>query len=1075
MENCYKLSGKVRGALLKKTALAMLCLLVGWWSASAQSFSVKGVVVDSKNEPIIGAAVVEKGTTNGTTTDAEGKFSLKVKSSTASLSVTFLGMKEVTVAIAGKADLKITMEDEGVEIENVVVTALGIKRDARALGYAVSSVKSDELVAGRESNAMLAIAGKVAGVDIASTAGGPSGSTRVVIRGNSQLSGSNRPLYVVDGVPMDNSSYDALSGTGQYVQGYDYGDVLSSINADDIEDISVLKGASAAALYGSRASNGVILITTKSGSSARKGWSVELSSNVSIVNLLTKFDDYQREYGQGSLGRPSMTQEAAERTSTSAWGGKLDPNLSLPIYNGTYHPYGNVDNNILSFFRTGATWNNSVAVNRNTDDSSFRVSVSDMRNNDIVPKSGMDRSSIAFKSASKIGKKLDIEAQATYSIENVRNRPALANSNNNIGKAILTLAPNFDQAWLADGYKDAYGNYVDWCSSTTQFNPYWSINELSNKTSKNRLVGALKVNYQIIDGLSLSGKAGTDYYTYNIEEFTATSTPNYESGEMSRQVHQVYENNFEVMLKYDKRFGEFDLSSFVGGNLMQFRKETLTNTGTQQVIPDWKDITNYSILALSHADSRKEVRSFFGMASLGWRDLAYLEATIRNDVSSALAEEYRSYWYPSVSGSVIFSNIFNLNSTGISFLKLRGSWAKVGGDTSPYKLDLLYGLSDYTLGGQSLGTVESSQVPFEGLKPTSTYSWEVGLDIRFLNNRLNFDFTYYDTRTVDQILSLPISETSGYKSALINAGEITNKGIEFQLSAVPVKTKDFVWETNFNVSRNVNKVVSLHPDVSNYELARARWADVYVYAQEGEAYGAIMGKKFARTEDGRIIVDGSGLPTYDTDLEVLGNGNYDWVFGWSHSFRYKSLTFSALLDMKWGAELYSMSAALAANYGTSTRTLEGRKEWYQSEEQRMSAGVSSADWVATGGYLVDGVKVAGLDPNGDPIYAENDIYIDPQTYWQSLLTNTAEPFIYDASYIKLRELSISWSLPRKWLRKTPLESVSVSAFGRNLWLIYSNLDNIDPESSYTSGNGAGLEYGSLPARRTWGFGINVKF
>lgn len=1054
----------------------MFVMAVRMGPGMAQSVVVQGTVADADAQPVVGAAVIEAGTTNGTTTDPEGRYTLRLASPRASLTVTYIGMEEATIEVGGRTTVDITLRETGLAIDEVVVTALGIMRDARALGYAVSSVDGEGLTAGNEMNAMMALAGKVAGVDISATAGGPAGSTNVVIRGNSQLSGTNRPLYVIDGIPVDNTSFDNLSGTGQYVEGYDYGDVLSSINADDIENISVLKGASAAALYGSRASNGVILITTKSGDAKKKGWSVELSSNVSIVDIAGRMNDYQRVYGQGTQGTPTLTVDNARLQTMSAWGGKLDADLSIPIFNGTVRPYTNARNNILSFFRTGATCTNSVAVSNSTDRTTLRVSLSDMRNADIVPASGMDRTSVTVKGSSKLGGRLTVSAQATYTVEKVNNRPALANSANNVGLALLGLAPNFDQAWLKEGYKDELGTYSQWCSALGRINPYWNLYEMSNRTSKHRLIGSVKFDFRIIDGLHLSAKAGTDYYSYDIEEFAAVSTPNREGGEMSMQKNTVYENNFEAMLKYDRRFGDFDLSAFAGGNLMQFRKESVTNTGQSQVIPGWRDITNYSQKGLGHSLIRKEVRSFFGLASLGWRDMVYIEGTIRNDVSSTLAPDYRSYWYPSASGSVILSNLFDLRTAGISFFKLRGSWAKVGGDTSPYQLDLAYGLRDYTLGGFSLGEVQSAVVPFRGLKPTSTYSWETGFDLRFFENRLSLDFTYYDTRTKDQILQLPISATTGYNHAVVNAGEITNRGLEIQLTAVPVKSSNFTWETGVNFSRNTNRVVSLDPSISTYELARSRWADVYVYAAEGEAYGAIMGKRFARTDDGRIIVDPkNGMPTYDADLSVLGNGNQDFNLGWRHQFTYRGLTLTALLDMKWGAELYSMTSALAANYGTSKRTLEGREEWYASEQARQAAGVNAGSWKPTGGYLVDGVYSTGNDADGNPIYVANDICVDPQEYWQTILTNTAEPFIYDASYIKLREISLQWVFPRRWFLKTPIESLSLSVFGRNLWTMYSNLDNIDPESCYNNGNGRGLELGSLPGRRTYGVGINIKF
>lgn len=1054
--------------------LQMSMLLAGALCLSAQTAHIiKGTVLDSDGFTVIGAAVLEEGTSNGTTTNADGSFSLKLNSQHSTLKVSCMGMIDKLVTINGETEISITMEFDQMLLENSVVTALGIKRDARALGYAVSSVNSEALTAGKEQNAVLALSGKIAGVDISSTAGGPSGSTNVTIRGNSQLSGSNRPLYVIDGIPVDNTQFDVLSGTGQYVEGYDYGDVLSSIDPNDIENISVLKGASAAALYGSQASNGVILITTKSGGH-RKGWSVELDSNVSVVTLGNKYDDYQREYGTGTNGEPIFDPVNAQTRTTSAWGGKLDGSLSVPIYNGEYKPYSNVENNIMSFFRTGTTFTNSVSVSNNTDKSSVRLSFSDLRNNDIIPNAGMSRTNVALKASTKIGKRLSIDAKATYSSEKVHNRPALANSPNNVAKSIFGIGPNIDQKWLSEGYITDDGHYVEWTNSKTRWNPYWSMNQTSNSTTKNRLIANATAELMIIDGLKLIGKAGTDYYDFNITEFISQNTPNNESGNMNYTTNRVYRNTFEIMLKYDKKFGDFDLSAFVGGNLDQSFHEKVANANSGQVVPGWEDITNYSTLSVSHSKIRKEVRSFFGMASLGYKDYAYLEATIRNDVSSALAKNYRSYWYPSVSGSVLFSNIFDMDNSKVSLLKLRGSWAEVGGDTTPYQLDLSYGLNDFKVDGITMGKVQSTTVPYSGLKPTRTYSWEIGADLRFFDSRLNLDVTYYNTRTKDQILSLPISESTGYKMAMVNAGEISNKGVEVQLTGVPVRTSSFTWESTVSFAHNKNKVESLHPDVTNYELARATQSETYIVAKAGEAYGAIMGKKFARTEDGQIIVNQAGLPTYESELSVLGNGNYDFTLGWGNTFQYKSLSISALFDMKFGAEIYSQSDVLATYHGTSMKTLEGREGWYASEEARKSQNKSTTEWVATGGYLVDGVIQDGIDSEGNPIYRKNDIYVNPETYWQNVYTNTAEPYIYDASYIKLREVSISYTFGKKWFGNFPIESISLSAFGRNLCMIWCNLPNIDPESTYNS-NKLGIEYSSLPSRRNFGFGINIKF
>lgn len=1046
-------------------AAALLFVSISFFAQ--QTTTIGGVVKDLAGIPVIGATIKEKDKTTGTITDSEGKFTFSVSGANATLVVSYVGMKSSEIKLNGKNRVEVYLEEEKVTLEEVVVTALGIKRQSRAIGYAVSEVGGNEIAAGRESNIMSALSGKVAGVDISGTSAGPSGSTRVIIRGNSQLSGSNLPLYVIDGIPMDNTQLGSAGKWG----GYDFGDGLSALNSDDIESVSILKGPSASALYGSRASNGVVLITTKTASKVKK-MGVDFSTNVNAVNVLSQFDDYQRVYGQGRNGK--LTSEATDaRTSTQqAWGAKLNPDLSVPIYNGEIKPYSNVNNNILSFFRTGLTLTNSIAFSGADDQSNFRFSISDMRNTDIVPESDMSRTSFMFRGSTKLGSKMQVEARVNYTTENVNNRPALSDSPNNIGNALIGLAPNFDQKWLSTGYKDEYGRYNSWNGNEWRINPYWIINEMTNVSTKDRVMGHFQYNYNITSFLDLQLKAGTDFYKFRLSEYTPVYTPGVVEGAMQERSIDVSESNYEALLRYHKRFEDIlDVSAFIGGNIMQYRSETLASSGNKEVIPGIKDIMNYAEYATpEHLLYRKQVNSVYGAINLGYKDFAYIDFTLRNDVSSSLSKENRSYIYPSVSGSFVFSHFMDQNI--LSFGKLRTSWAKVGGDTDPYQLNLNYGLRSFTLQGMPLGEISSSTIPLYDLKPTSTYSYEFGVDLRFFKNRLNFDLGYYHQSTIDQILSLPISETSGYESAMVNAGEITNSGLELSITGSLVKTNDFEWSSTVNVAKNVNQVVKLHPESPNYEIAAARWANASIYAYEGEAYGVIVGKGFARDPDGNIIFS-NGLPTYSNDLSVLGNGNYDFTLGFSNRFTYKAFSLNVLFDMKWGADIYSMSAMQAHTNGTSKNTLEGRQEWYESEEQRISQNITQSEWTPVGGYVGKGVKNIGTVENPD--YVPNDVFVDPQIYWANIYNNTPEPFIYDASYIKVREITLSYTLPAKLLTKTPLQSLSVTAYGRNLFILYDNVDNIDPESNYNNGNGQGFEYGSLPSRRTYGIGINVKF
>lgn len=1068
-KNHYRRQTDLTVSLLKRKFVFFLLLGFTALNMFAQtSRAVSGRVTDENGEPLVGVSVTIVNSTLGTITDNDGNYRLSIPANNTSpiLRFSYLGFATIDEIVGSRRVINTTLSEEVTGLDEVVVTALGIKRQAKALGYAVSEVSGEEITAGRESNFMSALSGRMAGVDISPTSGGPSGSTRVVIRGNSQLSGSNLPLYVIDGVPMDNSQLGEAGKWG----GYDLGDGISALNSEDIESVSVLKGASASALYGSRASNGVVLITTKS-ASKRKGIGVEVSLNLNAVNLLTQFDDYQRVYGQGRYGQ--LTNSATDsRTSTqSAWGAKLNPELTMPIYNGEIKPFGNVNNNILSFFRTGLTTTNSVALSGSTDSNDFRFSISDMRNTDIVPESDMSRTSFMFKGGTKLGEKMRIEARANYTRENVNNRPALSDSPSNIGNSLIGLAPNFDQKWLATGYKDEYGRYNQWNGNEYRLNPYWVINELSNVSSKDRVMGHFQYNYDIAPFLDLQLKAGTDFYKFRLSDYTAVFTPRATDGVMEERSIDVGESNYEALLKFNKRFNDvLDVYAFVGGNIMQFRSETFINLGNKEVIPGIQDITNYTEHTLQHFLFRKQVNSLYGAVNLGYKDFLFVDFTLRNDVSSTLSKENRSYIYPSVSGSFVFSNFIPQDI--LSFGKLRASWAKVGGDTHPYQLNLNYGLRSFTFQGMPLGEISSNSIPLYNLKPTSTYSHEIGVDLRFFKNRLGIDFGYYNQSTIDQILNLPISGASGYTSATINAGEITNKGIELSINASPVKSRDFEWNSTLNLAKNVNKVVKLHPENPNYELAAARWANASIYASEGEPYGVIVGKKFQRDPNGNVIFN-NGMPTYGTELEVLGNGNYDFTLGFGNRFTYKAVSLNFLFDMKWGADLYSMSAMQSFLNGISKHTLEGRREWYESEELRLSQNLTPNDWTPTGGFLGKGVKNIGTAES--PEYVPNDVYVDPQVYWRTITDNTPEPFIYDASYIKLREMTLSYNVPTRLLTKTPFEGISLTAYGRNLFILYDKVDNFDPESNYNNGNGQGFEYGSLPSRRTYGIGINVKF
>ncbi len=1028
----------------------------------------KGHVTDVHGEPIIGASVKVVGGTQGVITDLNGQFSFTVPANT-SLEISYLGFVPQKLKVTNGRNLNIVLSENTRVLKEVVVTALGIKREAKALGYAVTEVSGDEVNAAKPINPIDALSGKVPGVDISSTTAGPSGSTRVVIRGNGELSGNNQPLYVIDGVPIDNSQMGSASQWG----GYDMGDGISGINPDDIESLSVLKGASAAALYGSRASHGVILVTTKSAS--KRGLGIEYSGSLDFVSQLSKFDDYQRIYGSGRNGELPDTYTKGQGVTQTAWGAKLDNHLQTYIFNGEQKPYTNVKDNISSFFRTGTTFTNAVSLTLGNERANARFSVSNMQNKDIVPSSHMERTSFSVKAGGNISAKLKVEGRVSYMLEKVRNRPALSDSPNNVGLSLIGLAPNIDQQWLGEKYKDVKGNYVDWNGGNIyRINPYWSINEMSNLSNKRRFMGYLQLNYELIRDLNLQLRAGTDTYKFRMTDFSAVSTPTARQGGMTENCIDVTESNIEAILRYNRTFWDvLNVGAFIGGNMMFYTQEGFVNTSTNQVIPGLQSITNYVDQSLDYFHPRKRVRSVYGAVNLAYHDMLYLDATLRNDWSSTLAKGNNSYMYPSISGSFIFTSLIPKNKY-LSFGKVRASWAEVGGDTDPYMLSLNYGLLNYKFQGKPIGDITSVTIPNKNLKPTRTYSYEFGTDLRFFDNRAGLQLTYYNQTTKNQIINLPISNTSGFEQATINSGEIRNQGIELGIDGTILQARDFSWDMNVNYSRNINKVVKLHPELKNYPLAEARWAGAMIEAVEGQAYGSILGKKLMRTDDGQVIYGKNGLPLVGDKLEVLGNGIYDWTAGIGTTVTWKGISLHALFDVKWGADVYSMSSMMSHANGNSKETLDGRKEWYQSEEQRKQANKPQNDWTPTGGYVGKGVVNAGTDEA--PEYVPNATYVDPQDYWGYFLdANTPEPFIYDASFVKLRELTLSYTLNRAWLKGSFLKDVSLSIYGRNLWTIHSSVKNIDPESSYNNGNGQGFEYGSLPSRRYFGFNVKLKF
>ena len=1057
---------------MKKTTL-LLCLLgagMMWTPAAAAAPAghtekavagpddqeITGTVADADG-PLIGATVKVVGAAKGSVTDMDGRFTLRCKPGDL-LEVSYIGYKPIQVKAS--QGMKVVMNEDKTQLSEVVVTALGIKRERKALGYALSEVKGEELTKAKETNVINSLSGKVAGLVVQNTAGGASGSTRVLLRGNTEMTGNNQPLYVIDGVPLDNTNFGSAGQAG----GYDLGDGISAINPDDIENMTVLKGPAASALYGSRASHGVILITTKKADKDKIG--VEYNGSFTVDQQLAKWNDIQQTYGMGYTGSYSRT---ATSGTNSSWGTKADDFL-VEYFDHQKRPFMMYPDNTSGFFRTGFTAQNTAILSINSGKTGVRFSVTDMRNKDILPNTHMSRDNFNLRVTTAAGP-VDLDFTANYTREDVKNRPALGDSQSNVGKNLMTLAGTYNQAWLRN-YQTADGDYANW-NGNDQYNknPYWDLYKNENTTAKDVFRLTAKAIWNITDHIKLQGTLGTDMNFMSFEDFVAMTTPGNMAGQLQNQTFNNRTLNAELLAMYSRSFGDFDVNATLGGNLFKVSNKTDIFTGKDQQMKEVVAIMNYAEQSIQQNTYKKQINSLYASASVGYKHTYYLEGTIRGDRSSTLPTSNNVYVYPSVSGSVVFSE-FIKNKSIINYGKIRASWAQVGSDTDPYQLALNYSTAKYSYPGNVIGMINNTVIPNKELKPTRTNSFEVGLEMKFFRGRLGLDVTYYNQLSKDQIIRLATSSTSGYNYSLVNAGEIQNKGVEVALNGRVLQYKDFAWDAGVNFSKNINKVNSLVDGMDYFELEKATWCGVSVGAEVGKDYGSIMGKDFKRTADGQFIINAeTGLPEVDEKTRTLGNASWDWTGGFYSTFTYKNFRLSAGFDVKVGADLFSMSMRSAYETGRAEETLAGREEWYRSEENRKAANMSLNEWRAAG--RCEGYVVPGVIQNADGTYRPNNIPVNPESFWQSASRNCPSMFIYDNSYVKCREITFGYTFPEKWLGKT-VKSLSLSFVARNPFIIWKNIPNIDPDSGYNT-SGLGLEYGSLPSRRSYGFNVNLKF
>lgn len=1021
-----------------------------------QSEKCTGTITDEHGEPMIGASVFVKGTKQITSTDMNGQFTLSDVKRGAQIHVSCVGYKAVDVVWEGTALKVVLQEDDKNKLNEVVVTALGIKRQARSLGYSTTKVDGEDFAMVRDPNLGNALSGKVAGVSVSGNATG-GGSSRVIIRGNASLTGNNMPLYVVDGVPFDNSNQGSAGTYG----GMDMGDGLNNINPDDIESIQVLKGAAASALYGYRGGNGAILITTKSGKKGRPV-SVEFNNNLTF-NLIYDQRDFQKVFGIGTNGKRPMTADAAKDAETSSWGEALDGGKAVNFL-GQEYKYAYIDN-WDNFYRLGITDQTSVSISGASENVTYRVGLSNSFEKGILPNSSNKQQGINLNTTYDILKNLHFTVNANYVFEKFNGRSNLSDGNGNTNAALLYHGNSFDVRWMKNGGAGCQwgtnpdGSEMIGGNNIYMNNPYWLQYRKTNTTHRNRLTGAMTLKWEITDWLYAQGAVQRDGFTLEYKQVQPKGAAADPAGWLTEYEKNYYELNTNFLLGFNKTFGDWSIDATFGGNALRNVTKIyyVSNGGRPFVVEGLHSTNNLGDKRPEKSYIEYRVNSFYATADFGWRNQVFLNLTGRNDWFSTLSPDNNSYFYPSATLSWVFSDSFKVPEW-FTFGKLRASYAAASNGTSAYQNILLYKLANYTVNGQNIiQQNNNNRYPNANLKPVRISEYEAGLNLAFFNNRLSFDMAYYVKNTKDDIAVVSTSGASGYGSKVLNVGEIRNQGFEFMLDATPVRTQNFSWNSTFNFAYNDSEVRYLGEGVKELMIdgAMSRSGNVSVQNIVGQSYGQLVGYRYKRDDQGNIVF-ANGAAQNSGKLESLGNGVYKFTGGWRNTLRYKNFTLGFLIDFKAGAKLFSGTNYSLYSNGLHKNTLNGRTP-------------QNPDAMIVGqGVMWD--EAAGK-------YVPNTVGLPASTYYGKICENNiAEEFIYNASFIKLRELSLTYDLPKSLLeRQKAVKGVSISLIGRNLWTILKHTDNIDPEAAYNNSNGQGLELNGYPATRNIGFNVNIKF
>ena len=1083
---------------MKRVTFLLMCLLLSIGLVSAQT-RVTGVVISADDgQPVIGASVVVKGATGtGTATDIDGKFTLTVPANATHLIVSYIGM--ITQEVSVSANMRITLHPDMQQLDEVVVTALGISRDRKSLGYAVQQVEGEELSKIRTGNVINSLSGRVAGVQIMSSSGQLGGGAKINIRGNTSLFGNNQPLFVVDGIPISNDDFSTGGGTRA---GYNQGNLAGDISPDDIASMNVLKGASATAIYGSRGANGVVVITTKKGSmtTGKKAFGISVNSSVTFdkVGIMPK---YQKLYGGGSgplkeITIDGKTYNYPDLSVDESWGPKYDPNVLALSWNSFNEwdkanylvpkPWVYPANDYTTYFKTGIAYNNSIQVAGGGENHTYRLSYSNLSQTGLLENSKLKRNNISFSATAKMNDHLESFFTANYVNTSATGRPEVGYGNNNTTKTMFQWTqtqldykemrkyknPDGTQrSWNRRAYNNATPMYAD--------NPYWTLYENYESDTRDRFYGTGGLILKIIDGLKLTGRMGIDSWVYNVESRTAPGSTYQSFYTMTKRVN--IESNLDLFLNFNKRFADNQLGVSAMAGISQWNKNYSYTGGTTVnglIVPGVYNLNNSVAKATAYdLKQLKRINSVYGNATVDWKMLLYLDFTARNDWSSTLPSNNNSYFYPSVSLSFIMTELETFkNLNWLNFAKLRAGYAQVGNDTDPYRLQNYFAF-ETPFGSDNRFSI-STQLQNPNLRPEMTKSWEVGLETYLFNNKLGIDFAYYEKRSIDQIIPATVSNVTGYSSRYINTGEISNKGFEVTINATPVKTRSgFTWDTQFNLATLQSKVVSIAEDIKWLELNNNGFS-VYTGAYVGQTYPVIYGKDFVYGPKGEKMVGTNGRYLRGTDNVPLGKVTPDFTAGFSNTFTYKGVDLTVLFDMQMGGHIYY----LTNKYGFYSGLLEETAR--QTNVPGKTGNVREDGWLFPGVYgkavfnkstrlyegkYIDasGKEVTSPVANEKPVAGEIYGYVNGGGGPDALC-------VFKSDYIKLREIRMGYTIPNKLTGA--IKDIRISVFGRNLATFMRDNQHFDPEYIQMAGSNAqGLEGGYIPTTRSYGISLGFNF